>query len=162
MPFSRDQFLTVFAAYNHDIWPMQAVLFFLAIAVIATAVENRRASMMILAALWAWCGIAYHWMEFTRVNPAAWAFGFVFLAGAALLLRQPAEFVDVPPVRLTVGGAFIAYALIVYPLIGGIAGHAYPQSATFGAPCPLTIFTLGILMLLKPPLPWVPALPAIL
>ena len=41
----------------------------------------------------------------------------------------------------------ILYALIVYPLLGRALGHRYPYSPTFGAPCPTTIFTFGIVLL---------------
>jgi hypothetical protein len=40
----------------------------------------------------------------------------------------------------------IAYALIVYPLIGMSLGHAYPYLPTFGVPCPTSIFTFGVLL----------------
>jgi hypothetical protein len=45
------------------------------------------------------------------------------------------------------GGLFILYAMLIYPLIGAALGHGYPQSPSFGvAPCPTTIFTLGLLL----------------
>lgn len=41
----------------------------------------------------------------------------------------------------------IAYAMIVYPVIGTVLGHGYPSSPSFGvAPCPTTIFTFGLLL----------------
>lgn len=40
----------------------------------------------------------------------------------------------------------IVYALIIYPLLGSLAGHSFPRNPTFGLPCPTTIFTLGILL----------------
>jgi hypothetical protein len=42
------------------------------------------------------------------------------------------------------GGLLIVYALVLYPVIGYLAGHRYPASPTFGAPCPTTIFTFGV------------------
>jgi hypothetical protein len=42
---------------------------------------------------------------------------------------------------------FIALALIVYPILGALTGHAYPRAPLFGvAPCPTAIFTFGILL----------------
>ena len=38
------------------------------------------------------------------------------------------------------------YALLIYPVLGSMLGHVYPQSPTFGLPCPTTIFTFGILL----------------
>ncbi len=46
------------------------------------------------------------------------------------------------------------YALVIYPLVGRLAGHAYPRIPTFGLPCPTTIFTLGMLLLARRPVPW--------
>ena len=44
------------------------------------------------------------------------------------------------------GMVFIVYALVVYPAVGLLAGQRYPNLPTFGAPCPVTIFTLGLLL----------------
>jgi hypothetical protein len=41
---------------------------------------------------------------------------------------------------------FFAYALVIYPILGTVFGHAYPKLPTFGLPCPTTIFTFGILL----------------
>jgi hypothetical protein len=40
------------------------------------------------------------------------------------------------------------YALIFYPLLGCAFGHNYPETPTFGLPCPTTIFTFGAIILL--------------
>src|SRR5579859_1399733 len=34
-----------------------------------------------------------------------------------------------------------------------LAGHRYPAMPTFGLPCPTTIFTLGLLLFVVPPIP---------
>jgi hypothetical protein len=37
--------------------------------------------------------------------------------------------------------------MALYPIIGGLLGHGYPRSPSFGvAPCPTTIFTFGLLL----------------
>lgn len=51
-----------------------------------------------------------------------------------------------PDIYGLTGAFFILYALLIYPLIGAIAGHIYPDSPTFGLPCPTTIFTLGLFL----------------
>ena len=57
----------------------------------------------------------------------------------------------------------MAYGMLIYPLVGALAGHTYPSSPVFGvAPCPTVIFTLGVLLcclrprwyLLAMPLVW--------
>jgi len=35
---------------------------------------------------------------------------------------------------------------VIYPVLGYFLGHVYPNSPTFGAPCPSTIFTFGLLL----------------
>jgi hypothetical protein len=50
-------------------------------------------------------------------------------------------------VRRFAGLGIILYALAVYPALGHFLGHRYPSAPTFGAPCPVTLFTLGFLLL---------------
>ena len=56
------------------------------------------------------------------------------------------------------GGMVIIYALVLYPLLGWLSGHIYPRNPTFGAPCPVTIFTLGLLLWARPPA-WIIGIP---
>jgi hypothetical protein len=53
-----------------------------------------------------------------------------------------------PGIYSYAGLLFILYAMVVYPVIGMLLGHGYPDSPCFGvAPCPVTIFTFGLLLL---------------
>jgi hypothetical protein len=48
---------------------------------------------------------------------------------------------------VVVGTIFVAYAMIVYPILGTMTGHAWPYAPIFGvAPCPTTIFTFGLFL----------------
>jgi hypothetical protein len=48
----------------------------------------------------------------------------------------------------------MGYAAVLYPLIGVWTGHHYPALPMFGiAPCPVVLFTFGVLLLAKAPLP---------
>jgi hypothetical protein len=40
------------------------------------------------------------------------------------------------------------------PAVGYALGRVYPESPTFGAPCPVVIFTFGLLMWADKKLPW--------
>jgi hypothetical protein len=52
-----------------------------------------------------------------------------------------------------VGVGLVIYAAILYPLIGLSTGLTYPQMPTFGVtPCPVTIFTFGMLLLTTHPI----------
>lgn len=60
----------------------------------------------------------------------------------------------------TVAWILLVYALVLYPLVGRVLGHTYPETPTFGLPCPLTIFTFGMLLLTDRRVPrWVLAIP---
>ncbi len=158
LPFTEEQFFSVFAEYNQAVWPAQWVLTAAALGIVllstSRAAWKDRAVCLLLAGLWAWMGIAYHLLHFSRINSAAFAFGALYLVEAALfawwaLAGRPLElrYRSDPPSAL--GLAMLAYSLVAYPLLGRWLGHAYPASPTFGVPCPTTIFTLGILALAR-------------
>ena len=76
----------------------------------------------------------------------------LFVVEGALLLylgamKNQIKFRLVQNKYALIGLLFIAYALIIYPLIGTYVGHGYPRLPTFGLPCPTTIFTFGIFLM---------------
>lgn len=161
-PFSAEQFFEVFRLYNEAVWPMQIALNAAALAALALVFGRRgsagRLASAILAALWAWMGIAYHLVYFRDINPAATLFGVLFLAGAAAfawtgVLRGRLHFGPQRRLAGALGWALVAYALLVYPVLAALLGQRYPAMPTFGLPCPTTLFTLGMLAFLKPPRP---------
>lgn len=155
LPFTPEQFLSVFAHYNLTVWPAQIVLNLLAITAIAFALRPFSSSSRfiagILAFFWLWTGLGYHFAFFAGINPAANLFGaFNVLQGMVFLtygvVRTKLTFGFRPDARAIVGALLILYALVIYPVLGHSFGHAYPRSPTFGLPCPTTIFTFGILL----------------
>jgi hypothetical protein len=154
LPFSAAQFLDVFASYNDTIWPIQILLNLLACAVIVSAIRKTNVSdrfiTFSLAFLWFWMGLVYHIAFFARINPAAYGFGILFVLQGILLLlagrRNRITYRVTAGWRPSVGSLLILYALLIYPLIGASLGHVFPASPTFGAPCPTTIFTFGVLL----------------
>lgn len=169
IPFSREEFAGVFALYNQSVWPLQWLLIALAVIVIMLAVHRTaataRVAMLVLAAIWLWSGLVYHVGYFSRINPAAMLFGAAFVIQAALLVwfgaRRPAPvFSSTGGLEAAAGWALVIYALVAYPALGYLLGHRYPVSATFGLPCPTTIFTLGVLLWMVPrPSWWLLAVP---
>lgn len=155
MPFTVEQFLAVFAQYNQSVWPMQAVLVLAASAAVGFAFTSaNRIVALLLAGLWWWTGDVYHWLFFSRINRAAWLFGLLFMTQGALffilgVVRKELQFQVRWDARGILGGAFIVYALLLYPMLGQMLGHMYPAAPTFGAPCPITIFTFGMLLWLE-------------
>lgn len=160
LPFSEQEFFGVFARYNDAVWPAQWLLYGIAVLIVAVVLRDRpsRLAYALLAFLWLWMGFVYHLTFFADINPAARAFGVMFLAQAATLLwfarRRSAAAATTPRRGSAIGKSFVAYALLGYPLIGYLAGHRYPELPTFGAPCPTTIFTLGILLWTVERMPW--------
>jgi hypothetical protein len=157
LPFTIEQFLEVFERYNQAIWPMQIVAYILAIAVLVLAAKKTRYSAPIisstLAFFWVWMGVVYHLVYFSTINRAAIFFGILFIVQGLLWLlfgvvRPRLSFqLDANPYSIT-GMLLIAYAMLVYPIIGTLLGHGYPRSPSFGvAPCPTTILTFGVLLL---------------
>jgi hypothetical protein len=162
MPFTTEQFFELFGRYNTAVWPAQVVLVGMALAVIALVIRGKpgdgRWVSLMLAILWAWMALAYHFAFFTAINPAAWAFGGTFLLGALWLgwvgvVRQRLRFHFRNDTRSWLAGALVAFALLLYPALGWLVGHRYPATPTFGLPCPTAIFTIGILLLARGDVP---------
>jgi hypothetical protein len=63
LPFTTEQFFDLLAAYNEAFWPV----------LVAVWVASLIGSLL-----------AYHVAFFTQINPAAWAFGGLFLLQGAL------------------------------------------------------------------------------
>jgi hypothetical protein len=152
LPFSTNQFLEVFAIYNNAIYPAQWVLICVALAVIISSVAKKLKKMVVifLAFLWLWAGIVYHVIFFSRINGAAFLFGFLFISQSLILfyfglIKGSVRFHPRLNTRGILGGFWVVYALVLYPLFNDVLGHRYPSSPTFGAPCPVTIFTFGLL-----------------
>lgn len=164
-PFTADEFFRVFAAYNTAVWPVQILLVSAAVSCLILAFRPEpwagKVIATVLAALWIWMALAYHWAFFTEINPAARLFGAVFLLEAALLLwvgfrTRHVRFDPRQAPYGVLGAILITYALVAYPLVGIALGHRYPAQPTFGLPCPTTIFTVGMLIWVKPRVPWGP------
>lgn len=162
LPFTQDQFLAVFAAYNLAVWPAQFVAYVLGLGmVLALLRPTRHSNRMVgagLALMWGWTGVAYHALFFAPMNKAAHAFAALFvvqglLFAHAALLRSDLRFARGHGPRAWLGWALIVYAALVYPLIG-VASHGYAAMPMFGiTPCPVTLFSFGVLLLAQPPMP---------
>jgi hypothetical protein len=171
LPFTQSEFFDVMAAYNRAVWPAQFALEFSAVAVVWLAFRRVASAGVwvsaILALLWTWTGVAYHWAFFAAINRAAWVFGSICLAGAVAfawfgVVQRSIKVSFKPGKRGLFGWVLIAFALVVYPALGVLVGHHYPASPTFGLPCPTTIFTVGVLLLTTPDTPrWVFVVPVI-
>ena len=157
LPFTVEQFLAVFVSYNTTIWPAQIVAYLLGGLAFALVFRNGKWSdqtiSAILATMWAFTGIGYHLTAFVAINKAAYGFGALFVIEAAALAyagvwRHHLNFGFRADPASWAGIFFVVYATVFYPLIGIATGHHFPALPMFGVtPCPLTIFTFGMLLL---------------
>ena len=158
MPFTKEQFFDLFAAYNGALLPALVVLWAASVAACVLLLLARRPVdrwiSALLAVHWIWSALAYHVAFFSQINPAAWVFAALFLSEAALFF-----WIGVVQGRLFFAPwrnawAFMAWLLIayslVYPGINAVQHVSVLRIPTFGVPCPTTIFTAGMLMLTTP------------
>jgi Family of unknown function (DUF6064) len=158
-PFTVVQFFAVFADYNAAMWPLQIVAYGLGVlAVIALWLRGGLAKQVILAVLailWAVNGIGYHFLFFSEINPVAKGFAGFFvlqsiLFAASIFIANDLRFQVRANFRSAAGLSLIVYALLIYELLGYWAGHGMMAGPLFGvAPCPTTIFTIGMLLLAR-------------
>ncbi|WP_296424564.1 DUF6064 family protein [Yoonia sp.] len=151
MPFSRDQFFAVFAQYNAEMWPMPIAGYVIGLLAVGLLFwESRASAIMIptlLAALWIANGAGYHAIYFAQINPLGPVFATLFL-GVSPLVYGDMNFRLRRDARTVVALGLVGFAMVIYPLWGVLVGHLYPAVPVFGsAPCPTTIFTIGILLL---------------
>jgi hypothetical protein len=162
LPFTLDQFLAVFAAYNLAVWPAQLVAYLLGLGMVLALLRPTRWTRLIVGAglglMWVWTGVAYHALFFAPINKVANAFAALFvvqglLFAHAALLRSDLRLSREHGTRAWVGWALIVYSAFIYPLIG-VTSHGYPAMPMFGiTPCPVTLFSFGVLMLAQRPVP---------
>jgi hypothetical protein len=155
LPFTHDQFLDVFAAYNSGLWFAAAILWLLtagAVGWLATGRAGCRWISALLVVHWLWSGAVYHLTYFVEINPAARIFGIAFIVEAGLfawsgLVRSQFGFqwTRAGGVRNILAVVFSVYA-VAYPLLVLTAGLGWPRMPAFAVPCPTTLLTVGLLL----------------
>jgi len=161
--FAEDFFSTL-QTYNETVIPLTILTFALGVAAVFLASRKTKHSgriiSLILSFLWIWSGVVffilfYGSQEVVFLNvtmPGVWylsgvlwiiqSFVFLFVG----VFRSSLSFKLGSDRQSVIGAVMIIYAMIIYPLIGLLTGHSYPEYPIFGvAPCPVTIFTFGVL-----------------
>ncbi|WP_157745432.1 DUF6064 family protein [Thiohalobacter thiocyanaticus] len=155
LPFSHAGFLEVFAAFNSRFLPLLiflwAVTAFVFLRLHSGGSQLSRWVVLLLVVHWGWAGVAYHWLYFAQINPAAPLFGALFLLQAGLLawyglFKRQLVFVPAAHGWSAIGWLFILSGL-AYPFITPVAGMEYPLLPVFGIPCPTTLITIGALLM---------------
>ena len=168
LPFTVEDLLGVFETYNDAIWPMQIVAYALGVVAVLLAVRKTTVSSRIIAGI-----LSFLWLfsagffifALVPIYEPAYAFGALFVIQAAIFLacafKPRVSFAIGRDVYAGVGLLFIAFAMIGYPVLGYFIDHRYPQSPPFGlTPCPLSVFTFGLLLLTDSRVPkWILAIP---
>ena len=169
LPFTKEQFFDLFAAYNGALWPALVALWTASVVASVLLFSSRhlpdRWISALLAAHWTWSALAYHVAFFSRINPAAWVFAALFLLQAALfvwwgVVQGRLSFAPWRTESAPVAWVLIAYSL-VYPGSNAVQHLSVSRIPTFGVPCPTTIFTAGMLMLAAPRSWYVSIIPVI-
>ncbi len=114
-----------------------------------------------MAFLWIWTGLVfwiitfgpYSFTIFGLTIQGNWILlGVFFIIQGCLfiffgIIRPKFSFSVEKDSYFYLGLFFMVYALIIYPIIGIFTGHPFPDYPVFGiAPCPVTIFTFGLLL----------------
>jgi hypothetical protein len=154
LPFSHDEFLDVFGAYNAMLWPVAALLWLATAWLAFNWVRRRRVDGRVLFALlavhWAWSGIVYHWLFFRAINPAAALFGAAFVVQAVVFAwsieASGGSSIGWPGGPRGVLGAALVFYGLAYPFLGLAFGLQYPRLPLFAVPCPTSLVTAGWLL----------------
>jgi hypothetical protein len=100
LPFTRDQFMGMFAAYNQAIWPVQVLAYLLGVVAVAVVLKHWSRSDQavggILGAFWLWMAALFTWTAMRTIDQgpgpvlftAAFAFEGVLLLWAGLVRRE--------------------------------------------------------------------------
>ena len=144
MDFTIQQFLDMFHRYNEAIWPMQIVGYGIGVFIVAMLVARLRGPRSFLAShavidrllpallcyFWVWIGVVFMWGYQADISASGRPFGVLFLIGAvafgvAALVGADLGLGRVQSWRLAIGGSMVVYAMLIYPLLGALAGHTY-------------------------------------
>jgi hypothetical protein len=157
-----EQLLEVFSAYNQMIWPFQIVAYVLGFLAIIFGFKKSllatRITTAVLAFFWLWVSILFWYPSAQQGFSPGYIFSVVFLVQGILfsyfLVKPKLRFGTYSVSYTWIGLICIFYAMFGYFLFGILIDHVYPQTPPFGlTPCPLIIFTFGILMLSSQKIP---------
>lgn len=162
--FSSEAYYALFAEYNRAIWPAQIVALLLGLlGLIATSRPfwlSNRLIAGILVVFWVWSGLVYHWSFFSGINFVAPVLAVLFVVQALLLIwtgivRDRIAFRFSGGLYGWAGMALAIYGLTIHAVTSYLGGHLWPALPAFGVtPSPTLLFTLGLLLMAEPRIPW--------
>lgn len=145
--------------YNAQLWPLQAVLVALAVAVLVVLARQpspARDRSLFAALAAAWCSVAwlFEHQRFAAINWAA-DYAALLLAVQALALAWAAlrrgVALRVESARDRLALAVAAIGVVFYPLLTASLGRSWARAEVFALmPGPTALATVGCLLLAKP------------
>ena len=162
LSFSLEEFLLVLESYNLDIWPLQIIAYVLILLVFFISLKPTKYSAKILSVIlslfWFFTGIVFCFIYWAPSHIFGYFFGICCTVQGLLFLysifRSNATIGSPDKTHTLIGILFIAYAMIGYQVLGYYLDHIYPKFFAVGlVPCPTTIFTLGILLIINKSIP---------
>jgi len=162
LSFSIEEFLLVLESYNLAIWPFQIFAYVLVILALYFSFKPTKYSQKIvlgiLSFLWLFTGIVFCFFYWAPSHIFGYIFGtFCVLQGSLFLYSISRSDITIGPTNKTdtiIGILFILYAIIGYQIFGYYLGHIYPKFFAVGlVPCPTTIFTIGIFLIILKKIP---------
>ena len=156
--FSPASYFRRYELANADLWPGHLLLAMVAVALAWLMRRSQLRSVfwigVLLAAAWALVATGYLHRHYAQISLAANGFALAFGLQALMMLlwginearRQPLS--DPRPAHVRYPGmALFAYALLLHPLVGLLAGRSWRGIELFGiAPDPTALATVGILL----------------
>ncbi|MGH6901287.1 MAG: DUF6064 family protein [Geminicoccaceae bacterium] len=155
LPFTAETLFSSFEQYNRALWPLPILAVALALAIILLTLRpvrgGDRAVGALMALVWLWIGVGYHFLHFAAIDFAAPLYGVFFVFQGLLLawtavvrrlaFRFGADLFGWTGLTLTIAAA------LAWPLADW-SGHGWPSVRLAGlAPGPTAEFTLGLLLL---------------
>ena len=162
LSFSIEEFLLVLESYNLAIWPFQGFAYILVIMALIFALKPTNYSLRILLAIlsffWLFTGILFCFSYWAPYHIFGYIFGICCVLQGLMFLYSIIRSditIGFPDTDYTlIGILFVLYAIIGYQIFSYYLGHIYPKYFSVGlVPCPTTIFTFGILLMINKKIP---------
>lgn len=162
LSFSLEEFLLVLDSYNLAIWPLQIFAYVLIVLVLFFSLKPTKHStkiiVTILSFFWLFTGIVFCFIYWAPYHIFGYIFGICCTIQGLLFLysiiRSDITISSPDKTYKLIGLLFVLYAIIGYQIFGYYLGHIYPKFFAVGlVPCPTTIFTFGIFLIINKRIP---------
>jgi hypothetical protein len=150
-------FVPMFESVNRDLWPLQVITLLIGLAMAIAAMRKSRiadqVSAALLGSIWIFDGVVFHWVYFRPIFEPAGRFAVLWIIHGVLFIvlgvfRPRLSFTASRDGYAAFGFLLIAYALLAYPLLGYLLRSDFMYATWFGPfPCPVAVFTIGMLLL---------------